>query len=38
MKFKILNFINLFVINFLFAKTRELKVLAFSYNLLRFDW
>ena len=38
MKFKILKFINLFVINFLFAKTGELKVWAFSYKLKRFDW
>ena len=33
-----LNFINLFVIKFLFANVRELKVWAFSYNPKRFDW
>jgi hypothetical protein len=38
MKIKILNFLNLFVINFLFAKAGELKVWAFSYNTNRFDW
>ena len=32
MKIKILNFLNLFVINFLFAKAGELKVWAFSHN------
>ena len=33
-----LNFINLFVINFLFAQAGEFKVWAFSYNPKRFDW
>ena len=38
MKIKIQNFLNLFVINFLFAKAGELKVWAFSYKTNRFDW
>ena len=38
MKIKILNFLNLFVINFLFPKAGELKVWALFYNTNRFDW
>jgi len=33
-----LNFINLFFINFLFAHTDELKILAFSCNPKKFGW
>ena len=38
MGIKMLNFINVFFINFLFAHADELKVWAFPRNPKRFDW